>query len=129
MHNTYKYNIELDKHCLELFPEMLEVYGIEALENASDIGRYIFFESFFNEFLEKNKRDLKVLKKAAMFIERLALSDDQDVINLTEIGILEGLVSRDVHAIAIYLGANSKKLLIDATCRTKIDRKLWQLTS
>jgi len=127
MHNSYKYNIELDKYCLELFPEMLEIYSLDVLEEASDIGRYIFFESYFNEFLEKNKANSRILQKAANFIEQLAQSEDQDVINLTEIGILEGLVNRGVNGIANYLKPHSKKLLNDATSRTKIDKEIWKL--
>lgn len=116
-----------DKSCLDAFPEMMQSYGRKPLENASRIGSYIFFEDYFNEFIEKNKNNGKILLRAADYIEGLAQSENSDIQNLVEIGILEGLVNRDVSEIAKLLKPNSKKLLKQATSRTKIDAALWRL--
>ncbi len=118
---------ELDIQCLKAFPEMLEEYEREALENASSDGRYIFFEDYFNEFIEKHQANENILIRAAKFIEALARSNNNEVKNLVEVGILSGLVSREVHGIAKFLGAHSKQLLGKATSHTRVDRNVWWL--
>jgi len=118
---------ELDNQCLKAFPEMLEEYEREALKNASSIGRYIFFEDYFNEFVEKHQGSEIMLIRAAKFIESLARSHNENVKNLVEIGILSGLVNRQVDGIAKFLGSQSKELLGQATRHTKIDRHVWWL--
>lgn len=118
---------ELTENCLDNFPEMLDLFQLEDLKEASEIRAYIFFEDYFNAFLEENKIYGPLLARAASYIEKLAHSEDRDLQNLTEIGILEGLINRDVSGIAKYLGPHSKELLEQATVRTRIDRETWHL--
>lgn len=118
---------QVDKNCLEAFPEMIELYGNKILKEASDIGSYTFFEDYFNEFVEKYKCNDHMLSRVAKYIESIAQIDSQDIQDLTEIGILEGLVNREVYGIAKYLKPHSKKLLNQASSRINIDRRVWYL--
>lgn len=118
---------ELDEACLASFPEILQEYSRAELLEASETGRYIFFEDYFNAFIQKHKTNETILKRIAPFIENLAQSEHDEIRNLVEIGILSGLVSRDVTTIAKYLGPRSKYLLGKASSQTNIDRDAWRL--
>ena len=118
---------ELDEACLASFPEMLQEHSRAELLEASETGRYIFFEDYFNAFIQKHKTNETILKRVAPFIENLAQSEHDEIRNLVEIGILSGLVSRDVTTIAKYLGPRSKHLLGKASSHTNIDRDAWRL--
>ncbi|MGB0906008.1 MAG: DUF7674 family protein [Maricaulaceae bacterium] len=125
MSNVSCYGSYIDENCVALFPEMLALYGQKLLSEASKIGSYIFFEDYFNEFIEKHKDDDLLLSRAAAYIESMAKSDDVNVQNLTEIGVLSGLVNREVYGMAKYLKPYSKKLLNKASSHTKVDRNIW----
>jgi len=118
---------EIDKQCLDAFPELLELYGIGTLKEASGVGSYIFFEDYFNAFVEDHKNNDDILRRVADYIECNAQIDNFDLQNLMTIGVLEGLVNREVHGIAKYLKPQSKKLLKQAEHRTKIYRHIWRL--
>ena len=118
---------QFDADCLKAFPEMLETYSEATLLNAIEIGSYIFFEDFFNAFIELHKSDISLLKRAGVFIENMARSQNDQIHNLVEIGILSGLVNREVTEIATFLGPKSRSLLNKANHHTKIDRKAWRL--
>ena len=111
--------------CLKAFPEILDHYSENELADSASLGAYIFFEDYFNEFVSAHRNSEVFFRRVAVFIEDMAGSTDNDLRNLAEIGILEGMVNRKVIGISKFLGPNSKHLIREASDRTKIDPKIW----
>jgi hypothetical protein len=111
--------------CLNAFPELEEYYSREKLLEATSSGNYVFFEDYFNEFVENYGNNKYFFQRVGVFIEGMAANPNADVRNLVEIGLLEGLVNRRVYTVASFLGKHSKKLLMNASQRTKFDEKVW----
>lgn len=116
---------EIDAKCLRDFPELQDYYQQEKLLAAGDAGLYIFFEDYFNAFVQLHGKSEYFFQRVGAFVEEFAASPHAEVINLTQIGILEGLVNRNVIGLAPFIGPRSRKLLLDASHRTKVDVDIW----
>ncbi len=114
----------VDLHCLELFPEMKEQFQALDLERASDEGSYIFHEDYFLRFaLDQNEN--KMLKRIADYIEELACSENKQIRNLAQIGVLEGMINSNFTKIAKHLGQNSKSMVGLAEKRLMFKKSDW----
>ncbi len=116
---------EVISECLRKFPEISDHFSDEELRGATALGNYIFFEDYFNEFVAVHGRSEHFFQRVAAFVEKLAGSTDPEVQALAEIGLLEGLVNRQVLGVADHLGEHARRLLKDASRRTRFDEKIW----
>ncbi len=114
-----------DAHCLSLFPELLQQFSEDELRRASATGTYIFHEDYFARFIENQARNELMLRRIAKYVEQLASSHDVSLQNLAEIGILEGVVSKNDHSLAPYVGPASAELLARVLLHFDVDPKLW----
>lgn len=99
------------------FPEILhskkylEQAGFYELFNETP---YVFFEDVFSAFIIEKicARDKKMLHRIFDFIEEMATSDDIEVRNLAQVGLLEALwCDKRTHKISVrYMYPNTKKL-------------------
>jgi hypothetical protein len=115
-----------DEHCLSLFPELLQLFSEDDLRAASTTGTYIFHEDYFARFIENQARDELMLRRIAKYVELLASSHDVSLRNLAAVGILEGLVSKQNHSIAPYIGPATGELLAEVLPRFAVDPNPWR---
>jgi len=104
---------------------MLAHFPESELLSASVLGTYIFHEDYFIPFVLGRSSDEMMMQRVATYIEFLASSEDQSLHNLAEIGILEALVSRQDSSVAVFLGPQSKALLVRVLPHFDVDPKPW----
>ncbi len=119
-----------DRYCLDLFPELLELYGIDALEQASSLGSYVFHEDFFNEFLIKRSDSDDIMFRGAKYIAYLFADENTYLNDLAQIGILEGLINCKFSRIAPFLErtvprSTYKMVVMEARTRIRFDIAEW----
>jgi hypothetical protein len=115
-----------DMACMEAFPELLQQFAEDELRAASAIGTYIFHEDYFAEFISRWSSNEVMLRRIADYVEFLASSEDKERRNLAEIGILEGLISKQDHRIAPFLGTAGAALVDRVLPNFGVDPKPWR---
>jgi len=114
-----------DAHCLSVFPELLEQFSESELRSASVLGTYIFHEDYFAKFIASRSSNEVMLRRFSDYIEYLASNEDYSLRDLAEVGILEGLVSKQDHRVAPFLGPASSELVARVLSHFDVDPKPW----
>ena len=83
----------VDQLCLDIFPEIAELFPIQELNIASEIGSYIFHEDYFIYWVIKADLSQDQVERLFTYIEYLAGNEDAELRNLGQIAIFEGLIN------------------------------------
>lgn len=115
----------IDSYCLTEFPELLEIFSREELEEASSLGSYIFHEDYLNRVIVMNRSSASFLKRVADYIEYLASSKNKEMNYLAQIGIVEALINEKIIEAAEFFGESTKLLLFECKKTTKFQMSDW----
>ncbi|PHQ93356.1 MAG: hypothetical protein COB40_14420 [Marinosulfonomonas sp.] len=115
----------VDKYCSDCFPELVEIFGLDALEEASGFGSYIFHEDYFVKWMKGAVLTPSIIERITKYMEYLAESPNSHLNDLAHVGLLESVVDVDLVELAPYMGAETKKLLVKVCSTMHLDPDIW----